>query len=184
MKLFVSGSSIPTIYCTVKVHKQNYPLRPIISMCNAPNYKIAAHLASMIKQCNDQLSSYVKDSFEFVKMLQNNIVGSNEIMLSFDVESLYPNVSVTEAIDIAVKMLWGTNKTMKFMKLTKSETYILLFNLALRNLQFRLYNEYYRQKEGVAMGSLLAPILADIFMNNLEKKTYRTTDIIKNYNMD
>jgi len=30
-------SSISVLYCTVKVHKKNFSLRSIVSMCNAPN---------------------------------------------------------------------------------------------------------------------------------------------------
>ncbi len=35
--LVTSKSSIPVLYYTVKVHKKNFSLRSIVSMCNAPN---------------------------------------------------------------------------------------------------------------------------------------------------
>ncbi len=38
------------------------------------------------------------------------------------------------------------------------------------NVTFRFLNKTYVQCDGVAMGSPLGPILADIFMNNLENK--------------
>ena len=47
-EICVSGSSIPVLYCMVKVHKLNFPLRPIVAMYNAPNYKLATFLANMI----------------------------------------------------------------------------------------------------------------------------------------
>ncbi|CAF1155458.1 unnamed protein product [Didymodactylos carnosus] len=108
-------------------------------------------------------------SFELVKKLKQRKAGINEIMASFDVESLYASVPVGEAIDIAVNKIWSQNKKKKLMKLTKNELYIL-FNLASRTVQFRFYHLTYRQDGGVSMGSPLAPILANLFMKKLENE--------------
>ena len=43
---------------------------------------------------------------------------------------------------------------------------LLLF--CTHNIQFKFNDKIYRQKDGVAMGSPLGPILADIFMSSLE----------------
>ncbi|CAF3329657.1 unnamed protein product [Rotaria sp. Silwood2] len=43
----------PFLHCTVKVHKKNFPLRPIIAMYNAPNYKLSTYLANMLKYCKN-----------------------------------------------------------------------------------------------------------------------------------
>jgi hypothetical protein len=167
--LVTSGSSIPVLYCTVKVHKRNFPLRPIVSMCNAPNYKLAGYLANMLNECRDKSASYIKDSFQFAENIKKMNIHQDEIMVSFDVQSLYPNVPVEEAIKIAVELIWKKNKEKKFTKITKNELFIL-FNLAVRNVHFRFFHQYYRQSDGVAMGSPLAPILADLFMSQLEEE--------------
>ena len=36
-------------YGTVKVHKPNFPLRPVVSMVNTPEYALAKYLDNMIK---------------------------------------------------------------------------------------------------------------------------------------
>ncbi|CAF3177808.1 unnamed protein product [Rotaria sp. Silwood2] len=168
-KIYATGCSIPVLYCTVKVHKAKFPLRPIIAMCNAPNYKLATFLTNMIKNYKKESQSYVKDSFEFTKILRTTSCNTNDVILSFDIESLYPNVPVTEAIQLGVELIWENNKIHKFTTMTKTDLYIL-FNLAVRDLHFRFYNNYYRQTDGVAMGSPLAPILADLFVSMLEEK--------------
>ena len=167
--LFTSGSSIPVLYCTVKTHKENFPLRPIVSMCNASNYKLASYLANMLKKCEEKNTSNIKDSFQFVKSLKYIKIANDETMISFDIQSLYPNVPVEEAIDIAVKLIWEKNKAIKFTKITKHELYIL-FNLAVRNVHFRFFNQYFRQIDGIAMGSPLAPVLANLFVTQLEEE--------------
>ena len=168
-RIYATGCSTPVLYCTVKVHKPNFPLRPIIAMCNAPNYKLAAFLTNMIKNYKGKSQSHVKDSFQFAKILKQTTYNNNDVMLSFDIESLYPNVPIAEAIHLAVELIWENNKIHKFTKIIKTDLYIL-FNLAVRDLQFRFYHNYYRQIDGVAMGSPLAPILADLFVTTLEEK--------------
>jgi len=169
MKYLHLVCSIPVLYCTVKVHKPNYPLRPIFTMYNPPNYKLAAYLAKMIKNCKDESQSYIKDSLIFVKLLKSTSINNNELMMSFDIESLYPNVPVNEAIELTVELIYEKNKTLKFTKIMRNELFIL-FNLAVRNLHFRFYQSYFRQTNGVAMGSSLSPILADIFVCKLEEQ--------------
>jgi hypothetical protein len=56
----------------------------------------------MLNQCKDTSVSYVKDSFQLVDNLKKIEIQQDETMVSFDVQSLYPNVPVEEAIKIAV----------------------------------------------------------------------------------
>jgi hypothetical protein len=58
-------------------------------------------------------------------------------------------------------------KDRKFTKINKNELFIL-FNLAVRNVYFRFFNQFFRQCDGVTMGHSLAPVLAELFMNKLE----------------
>ena len=46
--------------------------------------------------------------------------------------------------------------------------------MSVKNVEFRFNNVMYRQTDGVAMGSLLEPVLANIFLGYYESKTYRS----------
>ena len=120
----------------------------------------------------------MKDSFQFTKMLKETSIQNNELMIKFDIESLYPNVPVTEAINLAVDLISERNKIEKFTKIRKNELFIL-FNLAVKNLQFRFYQNYFCQIDGVAMGSPLSPILADLFVCKLEEDHILNTQEFK-----
>jgi len=48
-KLTPSGSTPGKLYGMVKVHKTNFPLRPVVSMINTPEYELAKYLDNLIK---------------------------------------------------------------------------------------------------------------------------------------
>ena len=164
-----TSSSLATMYGLPKVHKANYPLRPIISSVGSYNYQLAKYLADLINKNKTEKSfSYIKDSFAFVKKIIELPCSKNQVMLSFDVDNLYTNVPVKEAIDITLDLLFkkGSPASIPFNR----DQLKHLLELAVCNIPFRFLDETYIQKDGVAMGSPLGPILADIFMSNLEKK--------------
>ena len=97
---------------------------------------------------------------------------NDQVMVSFDVDSLYTNVPVKEAIDIALDLLYKDKKkdnSAVNVPINRTQMKHLL-ELAVCNIPFRFLDKYYVQCDGVAMGSPLAPILADLFMSKLEEK--------------
>ena len=89
-------------------------------------------------------------------------------MASFDVESLFTNIPLDETIDICVNKLYP-RKNMKIKGITKNEFKGLL-TLAVKESFFLFDKQYYRQIDGVAMGSPLGPVLANIFLCHHEEK--------------
>ncbi|CAM4849385.1 unnamed protein product [Rotaria magnacalcarata] len=162
-------SSIACMYGQPKIHKNGYPLRPIISSIGSYNYELSKYLAGLIKANRVNKSfSYIKDSFDLVKQIKEITNAKQQVMCSFDVDALYTNVPVKEAIDIVVESM-EKSKTIKNTPFNKKQ-FKKLLELAVCNVPFRFMNEYYIQCDGVAMGSPLGPILADMFMSKLENK--------------
>ena len=89
-------------------------------------------------------------------------------MCSFDVESLYTNVPVEEAIEITLDFMFKPKKRIDIP--FNREQLETLLNLSLKDAPFRFENKIYRQIDGVAMGSPLAPIVADLWMQKMEQK--------------
>ena len=85
-------------------------------------------------------------------------------MVSFDVTSLFTNIPLHETIDIAVDLLFN-NYNIKMSKVQMKK----LFMFATAQTHFLYNGEYYDQVDGVAMGSPLGPVLANIFMGHHEK---------------
>ena len=86
-------------------------------------------------------------------------------MVLFDVKSLFTSVSLKKTVDVI--LLRVCNREEISAVLTKNELKKLL-TLCTKNVHFTQNNEIYVQNDGVAMGSPLGPILANVFMIKLE----------------
>ena len=88
-------------------------------------------------------------------------------MVSLDVDSLFTNIPLEEAIDIYVDNLYNDNAS--FPNIPKHDFHNL-FNIATKETFFVFNSKYYKQVDGVAMWSPLGPVLTNIFMCSFESK--------------
>ena len=167
-KLFPQGSQPGRLYGNAKVHKpviNGLPkFRPILSAIGTTSYKIAKFLVPILKPL--ETNKYVtKDSFAFAEEVRkfNPIL----TMASMDIESLFTNLPLEETIDICCKTLF--KETRRVAGMNKRE-FRSLMELATKDMVFLFNSGYYQQIEGVAMGSPLGPILANIFLCHHEKQ--------------
>ena len=111
----------------------------------------------------------INDIFGFIDKIKNTSIEPNWILVSNDVSALFTNFSLKEAIDVlADKAFEGDwfNKT-HIMQLQKHQLKYLL-EVATTNQLFQFSGELYEQTDGVAMGSLLGLLLANVFMCHIE----------------
>ena len=87
-------------------------------------------------------------------------------LVSFDVISLFTNVPLDATIDIVLKGIYD-NKEIN-TTINKREMKELI-KLCTKDVHFNFSGITYVQKDGVALGSPLAPVLAGIFMVELER---------------
>ena len=102
------GSRSAQLYGLAKVHKSNIPLRPIVSIPGTSYHKIGkfkSHWLDKIPENKIETStSSLKNDITKIKL------DADERLVSFDVSSLYTNVSVAEAIEMAsVKLFQNTD---------------------------------------------------------------------------
>ena len=86
-------------------------------------------------------------------------------MLSFDVKSLFTPVPLEHTIDIIIKRIYEKHEITTVF--TKGEMKKLL-TICTKNVHFSFNNYIYIQIDGVAMGSPLGPVIANMFMVELE----------------
>ena len=163
--LYSSGSIPGSMYGLPKMHKPNFPLRPILSSIGTSNYKCSKYLVSVLKDCINK-ENIVRDSFDFSREI-SCVPSGGLIMSSFDICSLFTNIPVDETCKIILEKLFP-HKNSKFQGFDRLLFGKLLDNCCKNNI-FLFNNELYSQIEGAPMGGCVSPILADIFLSHYEK---------------
>lgn len=109
------GGIPPRIYMTIKTHKPNTPVRPVISTPGSPTYKLTAFIQETLITVPIDTTLNVKNSLELKEDIQSMNLGPDDVLVSFDVVSLYTNVPQNEAILAAMKR-WGKMDTKQDLK--------------------------------------------------------------------
>ncbi|XP_036346362.1 uncharacterized protein LOC118755644, partial [Rhagoletis pomonella] len=97
--LIVSNPSDPLMYGLPKVHKNRSKMRKIVSNINSPLSNIARWLVKDLKRFGSFDGYSVKNSLDFVDKVRDIEIEKDEIMISFDVEALFPSIPVDTAIE-------------------------------------------------------------------------------------
>ena len=88
-----------------KVHKANVPLRPVVSMIGTPEYELSKFLDNFIKlYISDRY--LLKSTEHFMEKLKQFQFSKNQVMVSFDVVSLFMNVSLSETIELIADQIY------------------------------------------------------------------------------
>ena len=156
------GSRPGILYGLAKIHKPIEdgvpPFRPILSDIGTPTYKIAKFFVPLLAPLTSNEYT-IKDSFSFAEELLT--FDSNLVMASFDVESLFTNIPLKETIDLCVNILFSNCTSID--GITKDYFHELL-SICMSESLVLFDGEFYKQIDGVAMGSSLGPSLANIFL--------------------
>ena len=168
-KLYHSGSAPARIYGTPKMHKfsssDSFPkLRPIVSSIGTFNYNLAHFLCDLLSPLvpNDY---FCKDTFSFLSRIKNANL-SKKLFVCYDVTSLFTNIPLQETIDMAINLIFNHNPNLNITRKERKK----LFLFATSQTHFVFNSKFYNQIDGVAMGSSLASVLANIFMGFHESK--------------
>ena len=176
LRLQPQCSTPPQLYGLPKIHKKDTPLRPIVSATGSPTYNLAKLLAKILTPLTGKTESYVKNSSAFAKRIRGTTLAENDIMVSFDVVSLFTRVPLTEAIEVISHRLLQDETLEERSGLPPQEIcHLTLTNLCLRSTYFQFGELFFEQLEGAAMGSPLSPVVANLFMEHLEERSLNTT---------
>jgi len=157
----------PHMYGLPKVHKEGLPLRAIVSGIGSPCHPLARFLLKLIKPVSGKSESHLNNSVDFIKFVKSIELEEGDQLVSFDVVSLFTSVPRGEAVKELRVRLERDPKLLDRTTLTIDKL-IELVDLCLDNTYFQLSDSFYEQTGGLAMGSPLSPILADLFMEKIE----------------
>ena len=69
-RMYPTGAVIPKFYGLPKVHKENTPLRPIVSSIGSVSYGVAKEVARIIKPLVGSTEHHVNNSKEFIEEIK------------------------------------------------------------------------------------------------------------------
>ena len=139
-------------------------------MTGSSHQELGKWLADLLQPVLEEFSSHcISDSFTFAKTMLNLDIDPNVFMCSFDVSSLFTNVSFDETIKICSKALYDDSH---LPPLILKDVLVELMKSATSSVEFSFNNIMYKQTDGVAMGSPLGPTLANIFVGYYKEKLF------------
>ena len=103
-----------TLYGLPKIHKENCPIRPIMSAIGTYKYGLAKFLVPMLQHSASNQNT-VSNYFIYVKETTNPSFSHNTVMVSYDVASPLINISLHDTANLILDSLFR-------------ETYIFRFN--------------------------------------------------------
>jgi hypothetical protein len=174
-----SDNRVPAFYILPKIHKQfnsdlplGYPGRPIVSGCGSLTEKISSYVDNILKPHMESLPSYVKDTTDFIRKIQNiTNISTESFLVTMDVSSLYSNIPHNDGIKACQYYL---NQRTGQQHSVKDILHLIEIVLTKNNFQFG--DDNYIQNLGTAMGTKMAPSYASLFMGKFEMDFLNTCE--------
>ena len=110
----------------------------------------------------------MKNSKHFVEMMGGMSIGEDEMLVSFDVSSLFTNVPVDEAVRVIRDKL-QEDRTLGDRTTLSPGKVAGLLETCLKSTYFSYGGDFYEQQEGAAMGSPVSAAVANLYMEFFEE---------------
>ena len=175
----------PRLFYTLpKIHKPQHkwtipgvlpPGRPIVSDVGSETYRVSRYLDYFLRPLACKHPSYIKDSFDFAKLIDELTIPPGAILVTADVESMYTNIAHEPGMAAVEACLESNPVTLDSedgpqMKRPPTYSFMKLLELCLTRNDFYFDGEFFTQRKGVSMGKIFAPNLANIFMAQWENR--------------
>ncbi|BHF67772.1 hypothetical protein SprV_0301080100 [Sparganum proliferum] len=143
-------------YGLPKVHKEGAPLRPIVSLKGTPKYGLAKWLFRRLKFLTADSDTTVCSSTQFLEKLKGVSLLPNEVMVSFDVTSLFTSIPQ----DLAIETVELLPRSKDNETENRHRTY------------FTFDGTIYEQVKGTPMGSPISGFIAEAVLQRLESLVF------------
>ena len=138
----------------------------IVSQSQSFSKNLSRHLADILTPLLGSFSpAHLRDSVHLKSIIQEEADPSLPF-LSLDVSSLFTNVPVEPLLDFLRRK--HEEGGVPLPEGYDIDGFLDLIRLCVRSTVFSFNGKFYRQKQGVAMGSPLAPVLACLYMEMFE----------------
>ena len=158
--------TIPKFYGLPKIHKPLEkngipPIRPIVSHSNSLLSRTASLIDHSLQPLARSYEDFLNNSTQLIKELDNLTIPTDTLLVTLDVNSLYPSIPQEECITIIHQEMLKNQDLIIFDPnlITK------LLHTNMTNNYFDFAETFFLQKTGIAMGASFSPTAANIFMS-------------------
>lgn len=158
--------NIPAFYGLWKVHKARLCLRPIVPCFRSVTTPASQYLDYILRPVVQRLWTVLPDSTRLVQVLETTDFPADALLLTLDVEALYPSIPQEEGI---AKVAELCRRHPSLVPPQHVEPLCYLLKLVLTNNILRVGDQTYQQIHGTAMGTPVAVQFANLFMFAVEE---------------
>ena len=153
---------------------EDLTFRPIVAGPACETHRLSNLIDILLKLFISKVQSYVRDDIDFLKYVPK-IEPQNTLLVSFDIVSLYTNISH----DLGIEAInnWLTKYPELIHERFSKEFILESIKIILENNNFYFNDKMYTQVRGTAMGTKFAPTYATLVLAYLEEKLYVQTEI-------
>jgi hypothetical protein len=166
------NSVISKIYGLPKTHKNDCPLRPIVSCVNSATYNISRFFTTILSNVIGKTDSFVKNSDEMRKELLDLRIPPNHLIISLDVVSLFtciPN-------DLVIHVVEENWTEISIHSPLPKDEFVKGLKYVMNNCVFAFRSRIFKEVSGFPMGSPVSPVLANVVMEYIEEKVLQGLD--------
>jgi hypothetical protein len=158
------NNETPTFYGIPKIHKPfNYlpHMRPIVAQSNSPLLPTAKFIDHALQPLAQSYDDYIQNSTSLILRLQTMHIPSTAVLVTVDVESLYPSIPQTECLKIVYEQMLER----RHLIIVNPNLIIQLLHMNVNYNYFHFADLCFQQIQGTAMGAAFSPTIANIFMS-------------------
>ena len=163
--MYPTGCISPKFYRLPKICKANTPLRSLVSSRGSITYGVDKVPAKILKSLVGKSPHHVHSTKDFVKRVSKVALQPGKCLCSYDVTALFTLVPVDPALNIIQGLLEQEN-SLHDRTVLSVQNIIELLGFYLQNTYFFFQGQFHEWVEGVAMGSPVIPILANLYMEH------------------
>ena len=156
-----SHSQVPQFYGIPKIHKKFEtvpPVRPIVAQSCSLLKPTAQFIDHLLQPLAQSYPDYLQNSTELSLILKDLDVPDEAILVTMDVNSLYPSIPQTEMLHIIYTEMYKKRHLLLF----DPNLIIQLLHTCINFNFFEFASLIFKQIKGTAMGAAFSPTVANI----------------------
>ena len=122
-----------------------------MSFIGSPTYALSKKIVNILAPLDGNTEFHVRDSRDFVESITNLRLEEDEMLVSFDVVSLFTNIATTLAVEIAKKRLIECNDSQERTNWSIQDVCEGL-DICMQSSYFAFRGKYFKQIFGTPVG--------------------------------